>query len=337
MLWLLAPINIWLTAAAASARQQQPPPLPPWGSPQEYKPQQQQQDLTLVRKLKESQAPGGGCPCSSPSLCRPVARPTSHQQPEVVSYYLFDGSDDDLAHAFDNVAWVTVTTIMAIHAPPVSLVCTAHEHNRRVVLSVTPERSKWFAFDLDQQLKNASARRDWVVSLAAYCENHFLDGVNLDIEDNLPSNRAALTVLTQEVAAALRHSNPEAQISFATRVDTEKFAGSVANFDYPGLAQYCDFFFVMGYDMNKGTTLAESDGPIKPLEQSISRYISLGVNASKLVLGVALFATDYTCTTTAIKRDQSGQATPANPCVKITPWAKSIQRRPIAGSLGKQL
>ena len=40
-------------------------------------------------------------------------------------------------------------------------------------------------------------------SLVQYAQVRGLDGVNLDIEDNLPSNRAALTLLTAEVRAAL--------------------------------------------------------------------------------------------------------------------------------------
>ena len=65
---------------------------------------------------------------------------------------------------------------------------------------------------------------------------------NLDIEDNLPANRAALTALTAEVAAAFPAN---AQISFATRVNTKKFNGATTNFDYPGLAKHCSFFFIM--------------------------------------------------------------------------------------------
>ena len=41
----------------------------------------------------------------------------------------------------------------------------------------------------------------------------------------------------------------------------------------------------VGYDMNKGTPLAESDAPITGLEDGIQQYLDLGVAPQKLVLG----------------------------------------------------
>ncbi len=40
-----------------------------------------------------------------------------------------------------------------------------------------------------------------------------------------------------------------------------------------------------GYDMNKGTPLAESDAPITGLAAGIQQYLDLGVAPHKLVLG----------------------------------------------------
>ena len=192
------------------------------------------------------------CPCASAALCRPITSSAegnsssraiisnSTLSDEVFAYFVFGAAGMDTA--FSNVDWGVVTTVAAIHAPPAALVCAAHAHGRRVVISVSPQRSSWFHFDLAQQLQNVSARRRWAASLADYAKEHFLDGVNLDIEDNLPVNRAALTTLTAEVAAAFP---PNAQISFATRVDTKKFNGATTNFDYPGLAEHCSFFFIM--------------------------------------------------------------------------------------------
>ena len=40
-----------------------------------------------------------------------------------------------------------------------------------------------------------------------------------------------------------------------------------------------------GYDMNKGTPLAESDAPITGLAAGIKQYLDLGVAPHKLVLG----------------------------------------------------
>ena len=40
-----------------------------------------------------------------------------------------------------------------------------------------------------------------------------------------------------------------------------------------------------GYDMNKGTPLAESDAPLTGLAAGIKQYLDLGVASHKLVLG----------------------------------------------------
>ena len=79
--------------------------------------------------------------------------------------------------------------------------------------------------------------------------------------------------------------------------------------------------------MNKGTARAESDAPLGGLNDSMARYIELGVAPSKLVLGLASFATDYTCNATRDRGEAGG-------CTKITPWEASITRRPYAGALG---
>ena len=40
-----------------------------------------------------------------------------------------------------------------------------------------------------------------------------------------------------------------------------------------------------GYDMNKGTPLAESDAPLAGLAAGVKQYLDLGVAPHKLVLG----------------------------------------------------
>eukprot|EP01052_Picozoa_sp_SAG31_P008922 SAG31_NODE_458_length_15415_cov_3.647428_12_plen_263_part_00 len=182
------------------------------------------------------------CSCAERELCRPVR--TQPPPKELFVYYLFGAPV--LADAFENIDWNTVTTVASVHAPPDALICAAHAHARRVVLSVDPGRSSWFKFDLDTQLTNATARGEWVGSLVQYAQMRGLDGVNLDIENNLPSNRAALTLLTAEVRAGFLGVNNLAQVSFATRIEIHKFAGSTQNFDYHGLANHTDFYFIMG-------------------------------------------------------------------------------------------
>ena len=202
----------------------------------------------------------GNCTCADPAHCAPIDAPPPDS--EVFAYYLFGGAGKagaDLATGWAASAnWSVITTVAAIHAPPDALICAAHAHGRRAVFSIDPGRSSWFKFDFEHQLQNTSARTVWVRSLVAYASQRHLDGVNLDIEDNLgcPDSprtggatcprRAALTALTAEVSAAFRAANPHAQVSFSTRIETRKFAGSSANFDYPGLAAHTSFFFVMG-------------------------------------------------------------------------------------------
>jgi len=202
----------------------------------------------------------GNCTCPNPSHCAPIATPPPDS--EVFAYYLFGGAGKvgaDLAAGWEESAdWSVITTVAAIHAPPDALICAAHAHGRRAVFSIDPGRSSWFKFDFEHQLQNASARAVWVRSLVAYATQRHLDGVNLDIEDNpgCPDSprtggptcprRAAMTALTAEGSAAFHAANPHAQVSFSTRIETRKFAGSSANFDYPSLAAHTSFFFVMG-------------------------------------------------------------------------------------------
>ena len=79
-------------------------------------------------------------------------------------------------------------------------------------------------------------------------KDNFLDGINLDIELYCPPGsplRAALLALTKETRAALDAYHPGLQLTW----DVPNMPNYYQHYyDYAGMAQYSDFFFIMDYD-----------------------------------------------------------------------------------------
>ncbi len=66
-------------------------------------------------------------------------------------------------------------------------------------------------------LTNAASRAAWIKSLVADVDKYYMDGVNVDVEGFILPNQsdisAALTSLVRELTAALRTTNPNAQVN----------------------------------------------------------------------------------------------------------------------------
>ena len=110
-----------------------------------------------------------------------------------------------------------------------------------------------------------------------------------------------MTALVGAVATAFRARDPQAVVLFSVTI--YPFANyskaSPAVFDYGAIAQHCDFIFVMGYDTFGWPKTAHGGGMLPDLTSGLRQYAKLGVPRSKLVIGVGLFAFDFTCDGTA--------------------------------------
>jgi di-N-acetylchitobiase len=148
---------------------------------------------------------------------------------------------------------------------------------------------------LQAQLPNATARNIWVSQQVAIMQQNFTDGINIDIEQNT-ANSASLTILTQNVASALRAVKSYAQISFDTAIYPNN---AVQGYNFTALAEACDFLVPMAYDMCWGAAKASANSPLNGVQAGLQQYFNdFNVGPEKIVVGLPWYGYDFPCTNT---------------------------------------
>jgi di-N-acetylchitobiase len=178
-----------------------------------------------------------------------------------------------------------ITTVAAFghHPPDPDLVTLAHKQGVCVVVGCDFDKT---------QLANATARTAWIGDQVANVKSLGIDGLNLDIEGNT-ANRDGLTALVTELRAALTAASPEYQLSFDLGIGPK---GQASGYDHLALSRQMNFTVPMAYDECWGTKQATANSPIDRLKLGMDDYSSLGVPASKLVLGLPWYGWDFPCT-----------------------------------------
>ena len=133
----------------------------------------------------------------------------------------------------------------------------------------------------------ALARREELAKeLAQAVSDYELDGVNIDIENMTPDDRASYV----DFVRLLRELLPKGKmIAVAVAANpsgtTSGWAGS---YDYAGLAQYCDYLMIMAYDESYE---GSAPGPVAglPFVESSVRYALRVVPKEQVVLGLPFY------------------------------------------------
>ncbi|KAL6048735.1 Chitobiase [Balamuthia mandrillaris] len=225
------------------------------------------------------------CPCSDPSLCKPITAPPRKE------IFVFSTSKEDNWKQYD---WSQITTIaMFSGAWHPELLCHAHSVGARVVLSTS--------FPV-ANLSNAQQRHEWIEKQIERVASKNADGINFDMEAQIPASaveeRKMQVVLVQETVAAFHSRIPGSQVSF----DVAWSPDCVDNrcYDYLGLSQALDFLVVMAYDLQSQIfepqpCIAGPNSGYYSVEHGIDRFVQLGVDKSKLVLALPWYGRDYRC------------------------------------------
>lgn len=235
------------------------------------------------------------CPCSDAALCRPITRTGGE------NVYVFHTAGALNWRQYD---WSVITTVCVFGVLDPQLLCHAHANNARVTLGHGgPHPSQW---------GNSTAVSAWVTDGVQRVQAAFADGLNIDIEYSVTTaaNRSLLTALTARMARAVRAAVPTGHVTFdvpsnglAQAHPAHPGASGAEpcgqmyerDYDFKALAGELDFLVSMDYDSQgwHGTPYAQSALP--EVEAGVACYASLGVPASKLVLGFPWYAYRYTC------------------------------------------
>ncbi|XP_061489490.1 di-N-acetylchitobiase-like isoform X3 [Rhineura floridana] len=168
--------------------------------------------------------------------------------------------------------------------------CYAHSKGSRIVLKGDVSVKK---------MVDSAARADWIKEKVDLAKMQYMDGINIDIEQQVKKSSAeyyALTDLVKEMTEAFHKEIPGSQVTFDLAWCPDCIDKRI--YDYTGIVDSCDFVFVMSYDEQSRMWPHCIVGANAPYNQTLAgydNYIRKGINPKKLVMGVPWYGYDYTC------------------------------------------
>uniref|UniRef100_A0A8C5L1D9 Chitobiase n=2 Tax=Jaculus jaculus TaxID=51337 RepID=A0A8C5L1D9_JACJA len=223
---------------------------------------------------------GAGCPCSDSALCRPIRRRPDFE------VFVFDVGQK----TWKSYDWSQITTVAAFGKYDSELMCHAHSRGARVVLKG------------DVSLKDIvdpTFRASWIAQKVDLAKTQYMDGINIDIEQDVDCSSPeydALTALVRETTASFHDEIEGSQVTFDVAWSPKNIDRRCYN--YTGIAEACDFLFVMSYDEQSqiwSECIAAANAPYSQTLTGYSDYIKMGIDPKKLVMGIPWYGYDYTC------------------------------------------
>ena len=260
--------------------------------------------VLLMIVASSSSAATSPCPCENPQWCEPISGPPVRES-EVFGFY---GSwvtppqtaEVDLLRAKhglrklrlpigNEMNWTHVTTVA--WADRDEIMCLAHKHGARAILGAP-------AIHLDE-LSTPSARDEWIQNALLLVQDSHRDGLVFDYEDPQPHGSIAgyvYAMLISETRDAFHAVNPSYQISTCVPWSPDGIDGRV--YPYLQISAASDLLYVMDYDTRSqifDACLAGANAPLPGMINGFQRWFDLGVDPSKLVLGVPWYGYRYPC------------------------------------------
>uniref|UniRef100_A0A8D0E580 Di-N-acetylchitobiase n=1 Tax=Salvator merianae TaxID=96440 RepID=A0A8D0E580_SALMN len=222
----------------------------------------------------------GTCPCEDPALCNPI------QGSRDFEVLVFDVGGKNWK--FYNWSHITTVAIFGNYDP--ELMCYAHSKGARVVLKGDVSVKK---------IVDRAFRASWINQQVDLAKKQYMDGINIDIEqevEKLSPEYYALTDLVKETTEAFHREIPGSQVTFDIAWSPNCIDKRCYN--YTGIAESCDFVFVMSYDEQSqvwSQCIARANAPYNQTIAAYDDYINMGINPKKIVMGVPWYGYDYAC------------------------------------------
>ncbi|XP_003784242.1 di-N-acetylchitobiase [Otolemur garnettii] len=236
--------------------------------------------LALLALLVLPLAARANCPCPELELCRSIR----HRRDFEV--FVFDAGQKN----WKSYDWSQITTVVAFGKYDSELMCYAHSRGARVVLKGDVSL---------QDIVHPTFRASWIAQKIDLAKSQYMDGINIDIEQEVNCSAPeydALTALVRETTDSFHREIEGSQVTFDVAWSPKNIDRRCYN--YSGIADACDFLFVMSYDEQSQIWLeciAAANAPYNQTLTGYNDYIRLGISPKKLVMGVPWYGYDYTC------------------------------------------
>ena len=236
---------------------------------------------TLLSKSITNIDDDSTCPCSDPNLCKPL---DVGPRKEIVGFVT--AKDNWKMY---NYTYLTTLAIFTELDP--QLVCYAHQKNVRVVLAAK--------FDLTK-LEDFDYRDHWISAQIDAVKSSFLDGINIDVEDPIPSINSLtdklFMIFLDEIVTAFHREIPGCSVSADVAWSPHCIGDRC--YDHLSMANYMDFLVVMSYDERSqihGPCVASANSALPQTALGIREFMKLGIHPWKLVLGQPWYGYNYPC------------------------------------------
>lgn len=193
---------------------------------------------------------------------------------------LFDFATDSLGNVFNPPYW-----------PWTDVINAAHQNGVKVILSTT----NFKASQMRQLLNSDSAKQKLFLILKDKIETYKLDGVNIDFEEYYAADRGdLLNNFLKQLADSLHAAIPGCEVSFAGP------AVNWSGWKFIGLANACDYIFIMGYAFaGSWNDFTGSNAPLLGGTYNITNTVTkqyadiIKSNPKKLILGVPYYGNKW--------------------------------------------
>ncbi|MFA6597758.1 MAG: glycosyl hydrolase family 18 protein [Ignavibacteriaceae bacterium] len=193
---------------------------------------------------------------------------------------LFDFAADSLGNLDNPPYW-----------PWTDVIDKAHQNGVKVILCTT----NFEASQMRQLLNSASAKQNLFTNLKNKVIKYKLDGVNIDFEEYYSADRGdLLNNFMKGLTDSLHAAIPNCEVSFAGP------AVNWSGWKLAGLANACDYIFIMGYAFaGSWSDYTDSNAPLLGGTYNITNTVTkqyadvIKSNPKKLILGVPYYGNKW--------------------------------------------
>jgi spore germination protein YaaH len=142
-------------------------------------------------------------------------------------------------------------------------------------------------------LTDPALRERTLAGLMALVAAHGYDGINLDFEAGLASDRAAYTSFVADLAGRLHGAGKKLSVCVSAKFADAPSHPRSGLYDYPALANVADYVFVMAWGIHWQTS---APGPVAdwPWFKRVVDYVATLPSHERYVIGTPLYGFDWT-------------------------------------------
>jgi len=222
--------------------------------------------------------------------------------PVVVAYYV-DADQDSLTTLLTHghrISWIITTNftlldltgrLYGVHDPEV--VEAAHRLGSEVHFRVANfVGGDWSRAVAHAVLTHPAARSQAVARILLVLDAYQYDGVNLDLENVPPKDRAALSSFVAEVSRKVHARGKTLTIAVPGKTQDWPDSNWAGAFDLAALGHASDAIIVMAYDQHWSTS---APGPVAalPWVEEVAQFAAQEVGPDKVLLGLAFYGYDW--------------------------------------------